>query len=276
MVSVVDNCYQTSSLTRRASVNEISIAMGQDMLKSKLQAVVFLLKEKQQQAPDQFADAPPHSKSIVVDDVNQGKMMLQAKLLKLAEEMETKQPTPVPILRSLETPWYLNPLDIRSIQEKKRQSTKPVFEVTRDGGSLSTTKPHKSIDLLNPTGKLLTLRPSMRKPRLPKVNGEVAKNIEVFEIKKEELGGFPPNETHLAVNSPKPFSRFRRRNVLTSPLPSGRMAPCPPRHLKLPQIQLNQRHQQILLLLLLSKEKQCIENLFPPLVYHLYHHSTEI
>ena len=89
------------SIGKPCVVNEISIVMGQEILKSKLQGVVNLVKDKQQQNPDLFADAPSHSKSLAVVDVNQGKLMLQVKLLKLAEELKTKQQDVVPSSKSL-------------------------------------------------------------------------------------------------------------------------------------------------------------------------------
>ena len=235
-------------LENRASVNEISIALGQEMLKSKLQGVVNLVKDNQQQNPDLFVDAPSHCKSLVVVDVTQGKLLLQVKLLKLAEELKTKQSTVIPSSKSLETPWYLKPLDIQSTQNETT-STKLVnsgvigIDNANNLSSLKVTprppsSPSAAGSSKSSTGKLLPLRPSMSPPRLPKVNnGKVTKNIKVCKIKEEGLGDLPQNGNHLVANSPKPYSRFPRRNVLTSPTPLGRMAPCPPRHLKLPRIQ---------------------------------------
>ena len=234
-------------LENRASVNEISIALGQEMLKSKLQGVVNLVRDKQQQNPDLFADAPSYSTSLVVVDVTQGKKMLQVKLLKLAEELKTKQESVGPSSKPLETPWYLKPLDIQSTQ-KKTTSTKSVKSgvIAKANNLLSPLKisgtprpPALAATTIDSSksssGKLLPLRPSMSPPHLPKM--KVIKNIKVSEIKKEELGDLLQNGNHLVTNPPKPFSRFRRRNVPTSPTPSGRMAPRPPRHLKLPRIQ---------------------------------------
>ena len=140
------------------------------------------------------------------------------------------------------TPWYLKPLDLQKTSKKPVNSGIAGSDNANNLSSVTSRRPSSTINLSetaadsskSSSGKLLPLRPSMSQPHLPKVNnGKVTKSIKVYKIKEEGLGDLPQNGNHLVASPPKPFPRFPRRNVLTSPTPSGRMAPCPPRHLKL-------------------------------------------